>query len=416
MFDRNLWNEIMLTISMRRRQSLMTAFGVFWGILLLVLLVGVGIGLDNGVVEKVQSLPPNEMWIMANETSIPYKGFDRGRKWLFNSRDEELIRQRFGKWVASFCPICYAGFQNVTHDNQTAQFQVTGIVPQFVDEMPQRVTAGRFINDIDMQEHRKVCVIGERVADVLFDSHQDAVGRIINVNGMQFTVVGVTHCTNRNINIGIELSDCVLLPLPTQQTAYGRGDEIDMCCVIMRDDFPMERLKESILSVIRENHSIHPDDLLAISASTVTEIVTKYNNVITACHILIWIVGLGTLIAGLVGIANIMLVSVKERIQEIGIRRAVGARPYDVIRQIVLESLVLTLSAGLAGLCVAIWVLALVNEILPQGDDAVFAQPFIPLWMTVLALLILVAGGVVAGLIPALHALAVKPVDALREE
>ena len=416
MFDSNLWNEILQIISIRRRQSLMTAFGVFWGILILTLLVGSGMGLDKGIINKVKSIPPNEMWMTPHETSMAYRGFGRDRKWLFNSHDEELIRQHFGRDMKSFSAVCYAGYQNVVRGEQTYQYQVTGVVPLFVNELPQQVTAGRFINDLDMREHRKVCVIGEHVADLLFVSHEEAVGSSIEVNGITLTVVGVTHCTNRQIDIGIDLSESVLMPLPTQQAAYGRGDEVDLFSVIMDDDFPMEQQKERIVALIKKNHSIHPDDQLALTASTVSEQTKMYLNLFLGIDILIWVVGLGTLMAGLIGIANIMLVTVKERTLEIGIRRAIGAKPGDILIQIMLESLVLTLGAGLTGLCTAVWLLHIVANMLPQGDDAVFAHPSIPFWTAIAALIILVAGGLLAGWIPARRALAIQPIDALREE
>ena len=401
---------------MRPWQSLLTAFGVFWGILLLTLLLGMGSGLDNGIANKVKSLPPNEMFIHVQETTMPYRGFGRGRKWLLNARDEVLIRQRFGSMVKAYSPLCYAGYQNITRGDQSCQYQVTGVVPQFVDELPQRVVAGRFINDIDMREHRKVCVIGERVADLLFGGNDEAVGGIISVNDIPLTVVGVTRNTNRHVYIGIDLAESVLMPLPTEQAAYGRGDEIDFCAVIMDEAFPMSQQKGQIVALIKENHSIHPDDELAIIAPTIGEETDMFHNLFTGINILIWIVGLGTLSAGLIGITNIMLVSVRERTQEIGIRRAIGAKPRDIIMEVMLQSLLLTLSAGLAGLCAAVWLLHFVGNMLPQGDDAVIARPIVPFWTAIAALFIIVAGGLLAGGMPARRALAIKPIDALSEE
>ena len=416
MFDSNLWNEVLQTISMRRRQSLMTAFGVFWGILMLTVLLGIGRGLDDGIISKLTSLPPNELFVHPTQTSMPYRGFGRDRTWLLNSHDEELVRHYYGYGLMFYSACCFAGYQNVTKGEQTYQYQVTGVDPQFVNFLPQRVIAGRFINELDMREHRKVCVIGERVAEMLFDDNEEAIGSIIEVNGMSLELVGVTHCTNRHVRIGIDVSESVFMPLPTEQTAYGRGDDIDLCSIVMFDDFPMEQHQERILGLIRENHSIHPDDELAMIASTVSQQTAMYDNLIIANKILIWIVGLGTLMAGLIGISNIMLVSVRERTQEIGIRRAIGAKPLDILKQIMLESIVLTLTAGLAGLCVAVWLLYMVGRMLPQGDDAVFAQPTMPFWLAIISLLILVAGGMLAGWIPAKRALAIKPIDALREE
>ena len=412
---------IRLTVAMepggsQTRRRLMTAFGVFWGILLLTLLVGTGTGLDNGIVSKVKNLSPNELFLRPQETSMPYRGFGRGRKWLLNSHDKELIRGRFGQMVKAYSPVNYAGYQNVVINDQSHPFLVSGVDPQFVSLIPQRVTTGRFINDIDMLEHRKVCVIGEHVAEVLFNSPEEAIGSNISVNGMALTVVGVTHCTNRHILIGIDLSESVLMPLPTEQTAYGRGDEIDFCSVTMDDAFPMEQQKGQIVALIKENHFIHPDDELAITAPTVGEESVMYNNAITGVNILIWIVGLGTLMAGLIGITNIMLVSVRERTREIGIRRAVGATPRHIIKEIMLESLVLTLGAGLLGLCVGVWLLHGVDNMLPQGDDTIISRLHMPFWKAIISLLILVAGGLLAGWIPARRAIAIKPIEALREE
>ena len=173
---------------------------------------------------------------------------------------------------------------------------------------------------------------------------------------------------------------------------------------------------EQIIALIKENHAIHPDDELAISFPTMSEEALMYNNLVTGSDILIWIVGLGTLMAGLIGITNIMLVTVRERTQEIGIRRAIGAKPIDIIKDIMLESLVLTFSAGLAGLCVAAWILHAVDSMLPQGDDMLFQNLTIPFWTAIGSLFILVAGGLQAGWIPTRRALAIKPIDALREE
>jgi putative ABC transport system permease protein len=206
------------------------------------------------------------------------------------------------------------------------------------------------------------------------------------------------------------------MPLPTQQAAYGRGDDIDLCSVIMDDAFPMKQQKEQIIALVKENHSIHPDDQLAVSVEIVSEIAEKYYNATTGTHILIWIVGLGTLMAGLIGITNIMLVTVKERTQEIGIRRAIGATPFSIIKEIMQECLMLTITAGLTGLCTAVWLLHVLEGMLPQGEDAVFTRPTISFWTAITALFLLIAGGLVAGLMPVRRALAIRPVEALREE
>jgi len=414
--DNDFWTEVLQTIMLRRSQSLMTAFGVFWGILLLALLLGTSKGLNNGILSKVTTLPPNELLVRPDATSMAYRGFGRDRMWKLNADDEKLIRRHYGRLVIASSPVCFVGYQTVVRGDLTYQYQVTGVGPQFKEWMPQRLTAGRFINELDMREHRKVCVVGERVADMLFDSYEEAVGSTISVSGISLMVVGITHCTNRHINIGIDVSESVFMPLPTVQVVYGRGDEVDLFSVIMDDAFPMRQQKKQLVDIIKENHTIHPDDELAVLAPTVEEETIEYRNLIVGTNALIWIVGLGTLIAGLIGITNIMLVSVRERTQEIGIRRAIGAKPHDILLQIMLESLVLTIGAGLAGLCVAVWVLFSVDNMLPSGDDTIFLRLSIPFWTAVVSLLILIAGGLLAGWMPARRALAIKPIDALREE
>lgn len=394
----------------------MTAFGVFWGILLLTLLLGVGNGLDKGVASKVKTLPPNEIFMRPMETSMPYKGFGRGRMWRLNANDERQIRRHYGSRLTSYTGVCFTGYQNIVRGDQSYQYQVTGVGPQFQVGLPQRVTAGRFINDLDIRGQRKVCVIGERVADALFASHEEAVGSTIQMHGIPFTVVGVTHCTNRHVEIGIDVSESVFMPLSTGQVVFNRIDEIDLSIIIMDDAFPMAQQRKQLEGVIKENHYIHPDDKLAIRAPTVSEMTVMYHNLLVGSNILIWIVGLGTLMAGLIGITNIMLVSVRERTQEIGIRRAIGARPRDIIKDIMTESLVLTLCAGLAGLCMATWLLHAVNKMLPQSDDTLFLGLAVPFWTAVISLLILMAGGLLAGWMPTRRALAIKPIEALREE
>ena len=206
------------------------------------------------------------------------------------------------------------------------------------------------------------------------------------------------------------------MPLPTQQAAYGRGDDIDLCSVIMDETVPLASEKERVLAVVKENHAIHPDDHLSMTVTVVSDQLKMFDNLFIGSRILIWIVGLGTLIAGLIGISNIMLVTVRERTQEIGILRAIGAKPFDIFKGIMQETLVLTLSAGLAGLCTAVWLLNVLAGLLPQGDDAVFTRPVISFWTAIGALFILVVGGLMAGWIPAQRAVAIKPIDALREE
>lgn len=415
-FDADFWGEILQTIKSQKGRSLMTAFGVFWGIFMLTLLIGAGMGLDNGVAGRVKSMPANLLWLVPKETTMPYKGFGRDRKWKMGHKDELEIRRRVGNGVDYVSAICFADFQNVSCGEQTYQYQVLGVTPEFYGALPQRVLEGRFIDDIDILEHRKVCVIGLHIAEVLFDNIAEATGRIVEVNGMPLKVVGVSKTTNEQINIGVDLSESVFMPLPTEQAAYGRGDEIDAFVVILKDSVPVAHYRSQIENLIKENNSVHPDDQLALTSVTLGDMLVMYKNIFTGINLLIWIIGLGTLMAGLIGISNIMLVTVKERTQEIGIRRALGAQPANIVTQIMMESLVLTMGAGLAGLSMGVWLLSFAGRMLPEGESLPFTNPYMPFWTALASLLIIVAGGLFAGWLPTKRALQIKPIDALREE
>ena len=375
-FDIEFWTEVFLTIKSMRTRSLMTAFGVFWGIFMLTLLIGAGMGLDNGVAGQVRDLDANLLWVFPGETSMPYKGLGRDRKWKMDSSDEALLRRELGSTVKTISAIIFADFQNVTYGLQTYQYQVLGITPQFYGAIPQRVVEGRFINDIDLWEHRKVCVIGVHIAEALFDDPVKALGKLIDVNGSILKVVGVSRSTNDQIRI----------------------------------------YRSKIEALIKESNGVHPDDVLALRSVSLSDQTNMYLNVIAGINLLIWIVGIGTFMAGLIGISNIMLITVKERTQEIGVRRAIGAQPSNIVTQLLMESFTLTFFAGLAGLSLAIWLLIAVNQILPQGEDMAFSHPYVPFWTAIISLLLLLAGGLMAGWLPAKRALAIKPIDALREE
>ena len=416
LLDIDFWTEVLLTIKRMRGRSLLTAFGVFWGIFMLTLLIGAGMGLDNGVAGQVKDLDANLLWLFPAETSMPHKGFSRDRQWKMDSSDERVIRQELGGAVENITAITFADYQNVTYGYQTYQYQVLGVTPQFYGSIPQRVLEGRFINDIDLWEHRKVCVIGIHIAEALFDNAASALGKMIDVNGSMLTVVGVSKSTNDQIRIGADLSESVFMPLPTAQIAYGRGGEVDALVVILKKEIPMEQYRTKLEALVKENNGVHPDDATALRSVSLSDQTSMFLNIIASINLLIWIVGIGTFLAGLIGISNIMLITVRERTQEIGVRRAIGAQSGNIVGQLLMESLVLTFFAGLAGLSLAVWLLVAVGRMLPQDDGAAFTHPYVPFWTAIISLLLLMAGGLLAGWLPARRALDIKPIEALREE
>lgn len=415
-FDTDLWSEIWQSIMRQRWRSLMTAFGVFWGILMLTLLIGSGMGLNNGIAGRVKSLPSNCLFLIPQETSMAYQGLGRDRKWSMDNRDIDDLTTKLGQRLSYITSVNFADYQNVTRGRQTFQYQVAGVTSQFYGSLPQKLLEGRFINDIDVNEHRKVCVIGKHIADELY-GEESPIGQNIDVNGTSLTVIGVIKNTNRQIDIGLDVTESVLMPLTTEQVTYGQGNRIDICMVILHDDSPVKNFEEQITGVIKRNHQIHPNDPTALMTVNLGEQIGMFINLFTGLNILIWIVGLGTLLAGLIGISNIMIVTVKERTQEIGVRRALGALPEVIIRQIMLESLTLTAIAGFAGLCLGIWLLSLLRDFMAEGgDNMTFTNPYVPFWTAIASLTILVIGGLFAGWMPARRALKIKAIDALREE
>lgn len=416
MFDSDLWSEIWQSIMRQRWRSLMTAFGVFWGILMLTLLIGSGMGLNNGIAGRVKSLPSNCLFLIPQETSMAYHGLGRDRKWSMDNRDIDELTSKLGQRLSYITSVNFADYQNVTHGRQTFQYQVAGVTPQFYGSLPQKLLAGRFINDIDITEHRKVCVIGKHVAEELF-ADENPLGQHIDVNGTNLSIIGVIKNTNRQIDIGLDVTESVLMPLTTEQVNYGQGNRIDICMVILEDNSPVDKFEAEITALVKNNHHIHPDDPTALMTVNLGEQIGMFINLFTGMNILIWIVGLGTLLAGLIGISNIMIVTVKERTQEIGVRRALGAMPEVIIRQIMLESLTLTAIAGFGGLCLGIWLLSILRNMLAEGgDNMTFTNPYVPFWTAIASLVILVLGGLFAGWMPARRAMRIKAIDALREE
>ncbi len=421
MFDLDRWQEIWITITRNKMRSILTAFGVFWGIFMLVIMAGSGKGLENGIMEGIQGFSTNSCFFWANSTSEPYKGFRKGRFWNMKNRDVEIIRDKIPQ-IQYITPMVFGGnsSNNTIHKDKGGSYYVKGFYPVYDKIDHQQLIYGRFINDIDIHEKRKVCVIGRRVYEELFPKGSDPIGELVKVNGMYYSVVGVINPITM-ININGPMEESVILPFSTMQQAYNYGDQIHLLTITARDDYKVSLIEEEIKKVLKEQHSISPTDPQAVSSVNLEKQFTMFHYLFLGIAILIWIVGLGTLFAGVVGVSNIMLVTVRERTKEIGIRRALGAKPGVIIGQIIRESLILTLLAGLAGLCVGVGVLYVADILLTAArenthEGTFFAHPQVGFSAAFLALIILVISGIIAGFIPAWRALQIKAIDAIREE
>lgn len=419
MFDLDLWREIISALKKNRLRSFMTAFGVFWGIFMLIIMSGAGRALENGVLEGVKAFATNSAFFWTERTSVPHKGFQRGRQWDYENTDIQYIRDNV-KEVEYLSPRLF-GFQqagdNTIRGERTGVFNIYGDYPDYFKIDRWSVVKGRLINEIDILQERKVCVIGERVVEVMFDKDEEPIGQYLKITGVYYQVVGVIHPETR-INIGGgKKEETIIIPFSTMQMAYNYGDVVHFFSVTSQKGYKVSDLEEKLKRILKERHKIAPEDLQAIGSFNIEKEFLKFSALFMGIQVLTWIVGIGTLLAGVIGVSNIMLVIIKERTQEIGIQRAIGATPGTVIKHIVAESVFLTVMAGYIGLSLGVGVLEILNRILQSaGDEMFFRNPEVNLTMALSALGVLVVAGIIAGLIPAKRAVSIKPIDALRDE
>lgn len=413
--DRDMWQEVLVTIKGQKVRSILTMFGVFWGIFMLVVLIGCGFGMKKGLIGSLMNLSSNSIVYTPTTTSMAYSGFNADRSWYIQSKDINDIREKMGRRLRYVTLANLDGFQQIGSRTRSGYYQTAGVTPTYYIDIPQKVVYGRYLNDTDIDEHRKVCLAGERVVAELFDT-DNPVGEDLIVDGNVYKIVGVITHTNENISVGFFSQDCVLLPFTTEQDAFDHKDHIGMISVGLYDKYDSRTANAEISSIFKRNHNIHPDDDASMEIISMVDAVSVYESTMKGVEILILIVGLGTLLAGLIGISNIMLVTIKERTKEIGIRRALGARPRVIILQIMLEALTLTVVAGIAGIIVGTWVLLLLNNVLGGGTDALISRPMIPPLYAFGSLFILVCGGLASGYVPARRALRIKAIEALRDD
>ena len=420
MFDLDLWKEILSALKKNRMRSFMTAFGVFWGIFMLIIMSGAGRALENGVMDGIKAFASNSAFFWNERTSKPYKGFQRGRNWIYKNNDIEYLRANISD-IDYLSPRLFGpdanGGDNTIRGEKTGAFNIYGDYPEFYKIDPWTPIKGRLLNQIDILQNRKVCVIGERVVEVMFDKDEDPIGEYLKINGVYFQVVGVVHPETRvNINGG-QKPETIMIPFTTMQKTYNYGDNVHFFSITSDPGVPVSKVEDRIKELMKERHHIAPDDVQAVGSFNIEVEWVKYMGLFTGIQILTWIVGLGTLFAGIIGVSNIMLVIIKERTQEIGIQRAIGATPGKVIMHIVAESVFLTVIAGYIGLALGVGILELINMALDTGGDEIFfRRPEISFKMAVSALTVLVFAGIGAGLIPARRAVKIKTIDALRDE
>ncbi|WP_106830365.1 ABC transporter permease [Parabacteroides pacaensis] len=419
MFDIDRWQEIWVTITRNKTRSFLTCFGVFWGILMLVLLLGSGKGMQNGIFKNVNGFATNSCFFYTERTSEPYKGYKKGRNWSMRNRDLEAIKERV-PGIKYISPMQWGnqGNNNVVRGRNTGSFNVRGVYPDYFNIETQHIYYGRLLNEIDLKENRKVCLIGTRVYEVLFKPGEDPTGEYIRVNGIYYQVVGVIKAKPR-ANIGGRTESSVMLPFSTLQQVSNSGDKFWFLCITGEDGYSCDKISDDVKTLLKSQNEISPTDPQAVGGFSIAKQAETFDKLFLGIDVLVWIVGMGTLFAGIIGVSNIMMVTVKERTKEIGVRRALGAKPGNIISQVMSESLVLTALAGLVGLTLGVFLLDMVNRILassPEAEETFFRNPEIDIHTAIAATVILLLSGLLAGLIPAWRALQIKAIDAIREE
>jgi putative ABC transport system permease protein len=415
LLDRDHWEEILQTLLRNKMRTFLTAFGVFWGIFMLMVMLGSGNGLSNGIESGFADGATNSFFIWSQRPSKPYRGLLPGRELHLDLGDVEAIRAQVPE-VQVICPRNqlggWRGGNNITRGHRAGAFSVYGDFPEIARVQSVRMVAGRFLNPLDIAERRKVTVLGPRSVQVLFDKDEDPLGQDIRISGVYFKVIGVFE-PRRSGDDHEDDTQSLFVPFTTFQSAFNFGDKVGWFAITSQEGTPASVAEEKTLTLLRERHRVAPDDNRAFGHFNVEKEFGKVRGLFAGIRMLIWIVGIGTLAAGVIGVSNIMLVIVRERTNEIGVRRAVGATPWAIMTQVVLESLVLTSVAGYLGLVAGI--AAIEGTARLVGDNAeMFKNPEVSLGAAVQTLAILVLSGLLAGLFPARRAVQSTPVEALR--
>jgi len=414
------FQEIWFTIKQNKLRTFFTAFGVFWGIFMLVVMLGAGKGLQNGVTTGMGDMATNSLFMWGKKTTMPYKGFPRGRRVQFNNDDTQALIDNLPEiqYIAPRLQVfAEQGVNNVIRKEKAASYFIQGDYPDYNLIDPSNILQGRFVNDRDILEKRKVIVIGKSVYEEMFDKGEDPIGEYMKIRGVFFRVVGVCS-SKKNDREAEEDNKQIFMPFTTLQNTYNMGNVVGWYSMTAKKGHSAAFVLEKAKQIIGGRHSISPEDKRAIGSYNVEQQFLKMENLFMGINGLIWIVGIGTLLAGVIGVSNIMLIIVKERTKEIGIQRAIGATPWQIRKQIVMESILLTSVSGYFGLVIGVLLLEGISYLLTkfEANSDMFSHPEVDFQKALLALVILVISGALAGLFPANRAVSIKPIDALRDE
>jgi putative ABC transport system permease protein len=419
MFNRDRWKEILEVLTKNWFRTVLTAFGVFWGILILIILLAAGKGLENGVKADFGNIATNTMFLWTRSTTKAYKGFPKDRNYNFKVEDVQLLRQNFPqlRFISARNQLGgFRGTDNVVRGIRTGAYNINGDYPEIIEQNPMQITRGRFINQKDITDTRKVAVIGLGVVTDLYEAGEEVLGSYIKIQGVNFMVVG-TYKQPSSGGDSEEGQKQIFIPFTTFSLAFNRADNVGSITITAEDATSITSLKEDVFALLKEKHKIHPEDQRAVGYYDIYENFNRVESLFRAMRFIAYFVGILVLLSGIIGVSNIMLIVVRERTKEIGIRRALGEQPWSIRMQILLESLFLTLISGMAGISLGALFVYGINALLDaSGPVDMFMNPSVSLGVVVAALTVLIVSGLLAGFIPAQSAIRIKPIDALRTE
>ena len=398
-----------------KTRTFLTGFGIFWGVAMLAMLMGGASGGEGLLRRNFAGFATNSAVFIPGRTTMPYKGYQKGRGWSLDLTDIQLLRESFGREIQEIVPMYSQGSVSMKKGKNSYSGQLNGANPNYLHIISPIRVAGRFINEADEQNERKVAVIGEEVAKQLFPNEKDPTGQLMEINGSTYTVIGV-YTDASDVQINGRISEQAMIPASTFRRVNGRGETVDFAMLVGNDKADLSELLPKMRSVVYRRHDINPDDSGAMWYIDISEMAKNIDTLFSGIDLLALFIGISTLLAGVIGIGNIMWVIVKERTQEIGIRRAIGAKPVDIIVQVLCEGAVLTVIAGLAGLTLATVVLAVMQNISNPADavsEAKFQMTFGEATGILVTFIVL---GVSAGLIPSIKAMRIKPIEALNSK
>jgi putative ABC transport system permease protein len=411
LFDSDTWQEIYGSIRKNKVRTSITIIGVLWGIFLLVVLLGAARGMENGFNKLFGNFATNSVFVWTQSTDTPFKGFQEGRRFSLTMNDIEVLTTEYSDEIKLLAPRNQTN-NLIIKDFKSGSFRVSGDYPILDQIQKKQLLYGRFLNQNDILSIAKVTVISEDMYKQFFEIDEFPIGQYIKINSISYKVIGVYKPSN---TIDFD-GDCAYIPFSTFKKVYNTANKVDWMMITAHEGTDIEQMESDVLLTLKGLHKVHPDDERAFGSVNLGKEIGKVTGFITGMQFLTWFVGIATLIAGVFAIGNILLITVKERTKEIGIRRALGATPKSIRQQIILESVFLTTVAGMLGIIFGAFVLFIIDTAFGQGEDAALVNPTVDIPIIFIAFATLIVLGTAIGIIPAHMATVVKPIEALREE